>query len=56
MVSQLLADQPSLRPLPALQPGQPAHDLDYLTNFERKFRKQGKPIYRACYERGKPTT
>jgi len=25
--------------------------MDYLTNFERKFRKQGKPIYRALYER-----
>jgi tRNA (guanine-N7-)-methyltransferase len=29
----------------------PEHDLDYLTNFERKFRKEGRPIYRACYER-----
>jgi tRNA (guanine-N7-)-methyltransferase len=29
----------------------PDHDLDYLTNFERKFRKQGKRIYRMAYER-----
>jgi tRNA (guanine-N7-)-methyltransferase len=27
------------------------HDLDYLTNFERKFRRQGLPIYRAGFER-----
>ena len=27
------------------------HDMDYLTNFERKFRKEGRPIYRAAYER-----
>ncbi len=30
---------------------EPQHDLDYLTNFERKFRKEGRPIYRAVYER-----
>jgi tRNA (guanine-N7-)-methyltransferase len=25
--------------------------MDYLTNFERKFRKEGRPIYRARYEK-----
>ena len=25
----------------------PEHDLDYLTNFERKYRLEGRPIYRA---------
>ncbi|MBU6172930.1 MAG: tRNA (guanosine(46)-N7)-methyltransferase TrmB [Planctomycetes bacterium] len=32
-------------------PGQhePTHDLDYLTNFERKFRREGRPIYRAAW-------
>ena len=25
--------------------------VDYLTNFERKFRLQGRPIYRASYEK-----
>jgi len=34
----------------ARDPKVPAHDLDYLTNFERKFRKEGRPIYRAVYE------
>ena len=29
----------------------PAHDLDYLTNFERKYRKEGRPIQRGCYRR-----
>jgi tRNA (guanine-N7-)-methyltransferase len=32
-------------------PTQAAHDLDYLTNFERKFRKEGRPIYRGRFER-----
>ncbi len=34
-------------PPPAPTPG--AHDLDYLTNFERKFRQAGRPIFRASY-------
>ncbi len=51
MATGLLAEQPALRPMPLPEPGDPRHDLDYLTNFERKFRKQGKPIHRACYER-----
>ncbi len=25
------------------------HDFDFLTNFERKFRKEGRPIYRVSY-------
>ena len=51
VMAGLLAAQPALRPLPSPEPHQPTHDLDYLTNFERKFRKQGKPIYRMRYER-----
>lgn len=27
------------------------HDLDYLTHFERKYRLEGRPIYRALFER-----
>jgi len=27
----------------------PTHDMDYLTNFERKFRQDGRPIYRVGY-------
>jgi len=45
----LTAAEPRFQPLPPPEPGQPAHDLDYLTNFERKFRKQGKPIYRLHF-------
>jgi tRNA (guanine-N7-)-methyltransferase len=40
-----------LRELTPPAPGEPAHDLDYLTNFERKYRQQQCPIYRALYER-----
>lgn len=41
----------ALRELPSPAPTEPQHDMDYLTNFERKFRKEGRPIYRAAYER-----
>jgi tRNA (guanine-N7-)-methyltransferase len=50
VMTDLLAQHTRLLQLPQVVPGTPAHDLDYLTNFERKFRKQGKPIYRARYE------
>ncbi len=33
--------------LPA--PSEPAHALDYLTHFERKYRLEGRPIYQARY-------
>jgi tRNA (guanine-N7-)-methyltransferase len=46
-----VAELPAFEPLPPPEPTAGADDLDYLTNFERKFRKQGLPIYRALYEK-----
>jgi tRNA (guanine-N7-)-methyltransferase len=51
VMTALLSEQPALRPLPPPSEKEPLHDLDYLTNFERKFRKQGKPIFRMRYEK-----
>lgn len=51
VMTGLIAGQPALRPMPPTEMSAPGHDLDYLTNFERKFRKEGRPIYRARYER-----
>jgi tRNA (guanine-N7-)-methyltransferase len=51
VMGELLAGQPGLRPLAPPEEHQPTHDLDYLTNFERKFRQQGKSIYRMRFER-----
>ncbi len=51
VITELLAAGPRLKPLPPPNPDQPAHDLDYLTNFERKFRKEGRTIIRGMYER-----
>jgi tRNA (guanine-N7-)-methyltransferase len=52
VMAAVLAGLPAFRPVPPPEPGTPAHDLDYLTNFERKFRKQGKPICRLRYVKG----
>lgn len=49
MVAKLLAAEPRLERQAAPPESTPTHDLDYLTNFERKFRKQGKTIYRFAY-------
>ena len=41
-------------PLPAPPETTPRHDLDYLTNFERKFRIEGRPIQRAVWRLRSP--
>jgi tRNA (guanine-N7-)-methyltransferase len=51
VMSELLAGLAEFRLLPPPEEHAPEHDLDYMTNFERKARKQGKPIHRARYER-----
>lgn len=50
-ITALLADFDQLESIPSPEPGSPQHDLDYLTNFDRKYRKEGRPIYRARYLR-----
>lgn len=51
MVSATLAETPGFRLLPPPSEAEPRHDMDYLTNFERKFRKEGRPIHRSEYEK-----
>jgi tRNA (guanine-N7-)-methyltransferase len=48
-ITELVNKVEGMRSLPPPQPQDPSHDLDYLTNFERKFRKEGRPIFRALY-------
>lgn len=50
----LVREVSSLAELPAPAEQTPRHDMDYLTNFERKFRKADLPIYRAVWERTGP--
>lgn len=51
MVTDTLAGIPGFRRQADPDPNEPRHDMDYLTNFERKFRKEGRPIYRSEYEK-----
>ena len=51
VMTALVGDDPSFEPLPWPELKNPAHDLDYLTNFERKYRIEGRPIYRAHFRR-----
>jgi len=48
LIQKLLARQPALTPLPPDQ-ATAAADLDYLTNFDRKYRQEGRAIHRATY-------
>ena len=49
VISKLVATESRLVALAVPPPAEPVHDLDYLTNFERKFRIEGRAIYRALY-------
>jgi tRNA (guanine-N7-)-methyltransferase len=51
VIAALLGNQPRLRPLPPPADKSPTHDLDFLTNFERKSRRAGKPVYRTLHEK-----
>ena len=49
VITQLLGQHQRLQPLPPPSSYQPRHDLDFLTNFERKYRQEGRPIYRGFH-------
>jgi tRNA (guanine-N7-)-methyltransferase len=51
MVRQTVAEHTPLREAVAPPESAPRHDMDYLTNFERKFRQQGKSIWRMRFAR-----
>ena len=51
VMTALVADDPCFGPRSWPELKDPEHDLDYLTNFERKYRIEGRPIYRARYGR-----
>jgi tRNA (guanine-N7-)-methyltransferase len=52
VICALMADHPRFEERPLAEPRAPEHDLDYLTNFERKYRIEGRPIYRKHYRLG----
>jgi tRNA (guanine-N7-)-methyltransferase len=51
VIRSLFDGHPDFTPHVTAPPHDPAHDLDYLSNFERKYRKSGRAIFRLSYER-----
>ena len=51
VIRSLIAAEPLLAELPPPVVREPEHDLDYLTNFKRKFRIEGRAIHRASYKK-----
>jgi tRNA (guanine-N7-)-methyltransferase len=49
VIRALMATHPRFEVQPEPSPNTPEHDNDYLTNFERKYRIEGRPIHRAHY-------
>jgi tRNA (guanine-N7-)-methyltransferase len=45
-VHDMVSRHPRFEMVPPPELSSPSHDFDYLTNFDRKFRKEGRPIYR----------
>src|SRR5262249_3523209 len=50
-IVDLVGQEPALVVLQPQDLKQPAHDLDYLTNFERKFRKEGRAIHGVAWRK-----
>jgi tRNA (guanine-N7-)-methyltransferase len=51
VMRELIEAQPELVPLASPEPGELVNDREFLTNFERKARLVGKPVYRLQAER-----
>jgi tRNA (guanine-N7-)-methyltransferase len=54
VMRRLVQARPAFALQPAPEPKAPEHDLDYLTNFERKYRIEGRAIFRAHYKLAEP--
>jgi len=51
VMQKLMATAPAFAPIPPRPATEGAHDMDYMTNFERKARRKGMPVYRTAYRR-----
>ena len=56
VMGEIMAQHPEFEPLPIPEPHAPEHELDYLTNFERKYRIEGRPIYRSIFRLAQDVT
>ena len=49
VIQTLMEEHPRFTNLPVPEIRDAEHELDYLTNFERKYRIEGRPIHRGLY-------
>jgi tRNA (guanine-N7-)-methyltransferase len=56
LIRHLIAALPRLEEQTVPELSMPQHSLDYLTNFERKYRLEGRPIFRAHYRLESPSS
>lgn len=49
VIRALIAAEPALVEIEPPPLNDPEHDHDYLTNFERKYRIEGRPVHRSSY-------
>ncbi|HEY8503017.1 MAG TPA: tRNA (guanosine(46)-N7)-methyltransferase TrmB [Gemmataceae bacterium] len=54
VMTGIVGAMPQFRQLPLPSADAPPEGEDYMTNFERKARLQGRPVFRAVYERVEP--
>lgn len=52
-IEALFAAHSDLASRPVAEPAEPSHDMDYLTNYERRSRKAGKPVFRVRYAKAR---
>lgn len=55
VMMEIMQALPIFEPTLAPKATEAKNDLDYLTNFERKFRKEGRPIYRTAFAKANIT-
>jgi tRNA (guanine-N7-)-methyltransferase len=51
VMTALISENPAFLAMPPPAERPVEHDMDYHTSFERKKRKLGLPIFRACWQR-----
>ncbi len=54
VMRETMADSPDFLSIDPPELGPAQHNLDYLTDFERKYRIEGRPIFRSSYRLGEP--
>ena len=54
LIQSLIAADPRFQARPVAEPEDPEHPLEYPTNFERKYRLEGRSIFRAAYALERP--